>query len=289
MTNINDPWRDDEVTRTLNDLPPVDPPSTLVNDVMSTIASRSAAARATHSSYIPTKRGEHMAKKVLWIVAATAALALIAMRLVGYPPVEKGTEATIGAAQRYQSPQISSADVKTEDAQLQAFLQSDVFRQLTTDKVARQALRNKDFQKALQDPAVRAALVSSDVRRVIGDLKLADAKVLANSDARVLANSDAKVLANSDAKALASNDVRIRAALDANAMLRAAFESSPALRAALVSQDVIAAMNSKAMDAVLSKADVAMLVSSDVVFRALSASDAALDAAGGAANDAVAK
>jgi hypothetical protein len=281
MTNINDPWRDDEVTRTLNDLPPVDPPSTLVNDVMSTIASRSAAARATHSSYIPTKRGENMAKKVLWIVAATAALALIAMRLVGYPPVEKGTEATIGAAQRYQSPQISSADVKTEDAQLQAFLQSDVFRQLTTDKVARQALRNKDFQKALQDPAVRAALVSSDVRRVIGDLKLADAKVLANSDA--------KVLANSDAKALASNDVRIRAALDANAMLRAAFESSPALRAALVSQDVIAAMNSKAMDAVLSKADVAMLVSSDVVYRALSASDAALAAAGGAANDAVAK
>jgi hypothetical protein len=281
MTNINDPWRDDEVTRTLNDLPPVDPPSTLVNDVMSTIASRSATARATHSSYIPTKRGENMAKKVLWIVAATAALALIAMRLVGYPPVEKGTEATIGAAQRYQSPQISSADVKTEDAQLQAFLQSDVFRQLTTDKVARQALRNKDFQKALQDPAVRAALVSSDVRRVIGDLKLADAKVLANSEA--------KVLANSDAKALASNDVRIRAALDANAMLRAAFESSPALRAALVSQDVIAAMNSKAMDAVLSKADVAMLVSSDVVFRALSASDAALDAAGGAANDAVAK
>jgi hypothetical protein len=281
MTNINDPWRDDEVTRTLNDLPPVDPPSTLVNDVMSTIASRSATARATHSSYIPTKRGENMAKKVLWIVAATAALALIAMRLVGYPPVEKGTEATIGAAQRYQSPQISSADVKTEDAQLQAFLQSDVFRQLTTDKVARQALRNKDFQKALQDPAVRAALVSSDVRRVIGDLKL--------SDAKVLANSDAKVLANSDAKALASNDVRIRAALDANAMLRAAFESSPALRAALVSQDVIAAMNSKAMDAVLSKADVAMLVSSDVVFRALSASDAALDAAGGAANDAVAK
>jgi len=161
MTNINDPWRDDEVTRTLNDLPPVDPPSTLVNDVMSTIASRSAA-RATHSSFIPTKRGGNMAKKVLWIVAATAALALIAMRLVGYPPVEKGTEATIGAAQRYQSPQISSADVKTQDAQLQAFLQSDVFRQLTADKAARQALNNKDFQKALQDPAVRAALAWPD-------------------------------------------------------------------------------------------------------------------------------
>ena len=213
-----------------------------------------------------------MAKKVLWIVAATAALALITMRLVGYPPVEKGTEATIGAAQRYQSPQISSADVKTEDAQLQAFLQSDLFRQLTTDKTARQALKNKDFQKALQDPAVRAALASSDVRYAIGSVRVAG-----------------------DAAALAKSDVSFRAALDANAALKAAFESSPALRAALVSQDVIAAMNSKALDAVLSKADVAMLVSSDVVLRAvLSAPDAALDAAtaagsaaGGARRDAV--
>jgi hypothetical protein len=278
MTNINDPWRDDEVTRTLNDLPPVDPPSTLVNDVMSTIASRSAA-RATHSSFIPTKRGGNMAKKVLWIVAATAALALIAMRLVGYPPVEKGTEATIGAAQRYQSPQISSADVKTQDAQLQAFLQSDVFRQLTTDKTARQALKNQDFQKALQDPAVRAALASSDVRFVIGNLRVADAAALAKSDV----------------KSLAKSDVRFQAALDASPSLKAAFESSPALRAALASQDVIAAMNSKALDAVLSKADVAMLVSSDVVLRAvLSAPDAALDAAtaagsaaGGVKRDAV--
>ena len=254
MTNINDPWRDDEVTRTLNDLPPVDPPSTLVNDVMSTIASRSAA-RATHSSFIPTKRGGNMAKKVLWIVAATAALALIAMRLVGYPPVEKGTEATIGAAQRYQSPQISSADVKTEDAQLQAFLQSDLFRQLTTDKAAREALKNKDFQKALQDPAVRAALASSDVRYVIGNLRVADAAALAKSDV-------------------------LNRALESNALLRSAFESSPALRAALASPDVIAAMNSASLGAVLSKADVAMALSNDAAIGAvLSAPDAALDAA----------
>jgi hypothetical protein len=256
MTNINDPWRDDEVTRTLNDLPPVDPPSTLVNDVMSTIASRSAA-RATHPSVTPTKRGEIMAKKVLWIVAATAAVALITMRLVGYPPVEKGTEATIGAAQRYQSPQISSADVKTEDAQLQAFLQSDLFRQLTTDKTARQALKNKDFQKALQDPAVRAALASSDVRFAIGSVRVA---------------GDA---------ALAKSDVAIRAALDANAALKAAFDASPALRAALASPDVIAAMNSASLGAVLSQADVAMALSQDAAIGAvLSAPDVALDAAG---------
>jgi hypothetical protein len=262
MTNINDPWRgDDEVTRTLNDLPPVDPPTTLVNDVMSTIASR-RAARATHPSVIPTKRGEIMAKKVLWIVAATAALALIGMRLVGYPPVGKGTEATIGAAQRYQSPQISSADVKTEDAQLQAFLQSDLFRQLTTDKAARQALKNKDFQKALQDPAVRAALASSDVRYAIGSVK---------------------PFVASDAAALAKSDVAFRAALDANAALKAAFDASPALRAALASPDVIAAMGSASLGAALSKADVALALSNDAAIGAvLSAPDVALDAAAAA-------
>ena len=266
MTNINDPWRDDEVTRTLNDLPPVDPPSTLVNEVMSTIASR-RAVRGTHPSVIPTKRGETMAKKVLWIVAAAAAVALITMRFVGYPPVEKGTEATIGAAQRYQSPQISSADVKTEDAQLQAFLQSDLFRQLTTDKAARQALKNKDFQKALQEPAVRAALASSDVRDAIGSARAAG-----------------------DAAALAKSDVALRAALDANAVLRAAFDASPALRAALVSQDVIAAMNSAALAAVLSQADVSIRLSNDAAIRAvLSAPDVATGAAGGAANDVVAR
>ena len=256
MTNINDPWRDDEVTSTLNDLPEVDPPSTLVKDVMSTIASRKAAP-ATHPSVIPTRRGEIMAKKVLWIVAATAALALITMRLVGYPPVEKGTEATIGAAQRYQSPQVASADVKTQDAELQKFLQSDLFRKLTTDKTARQALKNKDFQKALQEPAVRAALASSDVRYAIGSVKAADAAALAKADAVY------------------------RVALDANPALRAAFESSPALRAALVSPDIVAALRvSDALGAVLASPDVAMFLAQDAAINAVLASpDVALDAA----------
>lgn len=251
MTNLNDPWRDDEVTRTLNDLPPVDPPSTLVNDVMSTIASR-RAARATHPSVIPTKRGEIMAKKVLWILAAAAAVALITMRFVGYPPVEKGTEATIGAAQRYQAPQISSADVKTEDAQLQAFLQSDLFRQLTTDKVARQALKNKDFQRALSDPAVRAALVRPDVRDSIVALGVA------NNGVRTEALS-----------------VRIDALGVKGEALRAAIEASPALRLAFVSPDVVAAMAaSDALRVALAKPDIAMYLSQEAVINVLASSDA---------------
>ena len=53
--------------------------------------------------------------------------------------------------------------MKPEDAQLQAFLQSDVFRQLATDKVAQEALKNNDFQRALADASVRVALSSPDV------------------------------------------------------------------------------------------------------------------------------
>ena len=197
-----------------------------------------------------------MAKKALWIVAATAALALIAMRLLGYPPVEKGTEATIGAAQRYQAQQISSSDVKTEDAQLQAFLQSDLFRQLATDKVAQQALKNKDFQKALQDQAVRAALASPDARYALLEAKKAA------GDA-VLVNSDA-----------------LRAAFDAHAALKVAFDASPALRAALASPDIIAAMASRPLGAVLANADVAMLISQDAAAaRVLEAAQVQMDAA----------
>ena len=256
MTNINDPWPDDEVTRRLNDLPEVDPPSTMVQDVMATIASRRTASR-THS-VTPTKRGEIMAKKVLWILAATAALALISMRLVGYPPVEKGTEATIGAAQRYQSPQISSADVKTGDAQLQAFLQSDVFHKLTTDKVAKQALKNKDFQRALADPAVRAALASPDVLQAIAAMAVAN-----------------------DGAAPEALSLKLDALSAKSAALAMALEASPALRLALVSPDVVAAMAaSSALGVALVKPDLAMLLSQEAAINAvMSAPDAALDAA----------
>jgi hypothetical protein len=271
MTNINDPWPDDEVTRRLNDLPEVDPPSTLAQDIMATIATRRAAP-ATHS-VIPTKRGEIMAKKVLWIVAATAALALITMRLVGYPPVEKGTEATIGAAQRYQAPQISSSDVKTQDAQLQAFLQSDLFHQLSTDKAARQALKNKDFQRALSDAAVRAALVRPDVREAIAAMSVAN-----------------------DGAAQEAMSVKLDALSVRYEALQVALEASPVLRLALVSPDVVAAMAaSEALGVALAKPDFAMYLSLDAVRAVLASSDAALDAAeisagavGGAAKDATA-
>ena len=268
MTKSTEPWRDgipDEVTEMLRDLPEVDPPPALVDNVMSTIVRR--ARIETMSPTLMTK-GRTMAKKVLWSVAAAAAVALVVMRVFGYPPVQDGTEATIGAAQRYQAPQISSADVKLEDAQLQAFLQSDVFRQLASDKVAQEALKNNDFRRALADASVRVALSSPDVVAAI---------------AATAATAGAP-------QALEANSVRLEAA---KVKLDAVLASSEALRVALASPLVAQAIANSALGVALVNADAAFALSQEVAVNAvLAAASANLNAtavssqatAGGATN-----
>jgi len=268
MTKSTEPWRDgipDEVTEMLRDLPEVDPPPALVDNVMSTIVRR--ARFETMSPTLMTK-GRTMAKKVLWSVAAAAAVALVVMRVFGYPPVQDGTEATIGAAQRYQAPQISSADVKLEDAQLQAFLQSDVFRQLASDKVAQEALKNNDFRRALADASVRVALSSPDVVAAI---------------AATAATAGAP-------QALEANKAHLEAA---RIKLDAVLASSEALRVALASPLVAQAIANSALGVALVNSDAAFALSQQVAVNAvLAAASANLNAtavssqatAGGATN-----
>jgi hypothetical protein len=268
MTKSTEPWRDgipDEVTEMLRDLPEVDPPPALVDNVMSTIVRR--ARIETMSPTLMTK-GRTMAKKVLWSVAAAAAVALVVMRVLGYPTVQDGTEATIGAAQRYQAPQISSADVKLEDAQLQAFLQSDVFRQLASDKVAQEALKNNDFRRALADASVRVALSSPDVVAAI---------------AATAATAGAP-------QALEANNARLEAA---KVRLEAVLASSEALRVALASPLVAQAIANSALRVALVNSDAAFALSQQVAVNAvLAAATANLNAtavssqatAGGATN-----
>jgi hypothetical protein len=265
MTNIHDPWRDgDEMSEILEGLPDLDPPSTLAGTVMSTIAGLPRRHPAQPPATL-NRKGRTMAKKALWIMAAAAALALIVMRLTGYPPVDKGTEATIGAAQRYQAPQIASADVKTGDAELQAFLQSDLFRQLAADKAAREALKNKDFQQALSDAAVRAALASPDLRAAI-----ADAARNAAADARVGVATQAAANARADAAR--------------NAKLDAVLQASAALRAALASPGVADAIAHSALGVALARPEMSMALSHDAAINAvMQASNVSLDAAAASA------
>ena len=270
MNTFTDDRRDDndELSEILNDLPQVDPPPSLVRTVMSTIAGY-AMAPVTQPQVTHMRRGSTMAKKVLWSVAAVAAMALIALKVVGYPPVEQGTEATIGAAQRYQESQISAADVKVDDPQFQAFLQSDLFRQLANDKAAQEALKNQDFQRALADASVRAFLARADARNAVAHYARADARL----DARN---------ARADARADARLDARMQASLDA--MLAA----SPMLARSLARPEVANAIANSSLAQVLARSDAALAVSQQAVLNALfqASSNALADAAANASANA---
>jgi len=153
------------VSDAVRDLGLVEPPQTFVATVMSSIESNRASK--SQQAQTPVGRGEKMGKKVLWGVMAAAAALIVTFMIEGFPPGDNGSVGTIGAAKRYQADQIAREDVKTDDAALQTFLQSDAFNTLTTDKASRMVLANKDFRSAVADPAVRAALASPAVVRAL--------------------------------------------------------------------------------------------------------------------------
>jgi hypothetical protein len=248
MNTFNDDRRDDndELSEMLNDLPQVDPPPSLVRTVMSGIA-ESAKAPVTQPQVTHLRRGSTMAKKVLWSVAAVAAVALVALKVVGYPPVQQGTEATIGAAQRYQESQISAADVKVDDQQFQAFLQSDLFRQLANDKVARNALKNQDLQKVLADANVRVALASAEIQTAISKNVVALAKV----------DSVANLIA------------QLKLEAHSQAALEAAFNTSPALLQVITNVNFADAIAHSSLALALAQTNAALALSNNAVLQAL--------------------
>src|SRR6187455_2616531 len=107
---------------------------------------RSAALRY---GYTPASTGgDTVIKKVLIGTVAAAAIILGIAYWTGYPPVPgEGTEATVGAAQRYQAKQMSDKDVVLGDASAQKFLQSEGFDRLMKNEKARAFLK-----KASKDP-----------------------------------------------------------------------------------------------------------------------------------------
>jgi hypothetical protein len=229
----------DEVTLMLSELHDLEPPAELVGTVMSRISSQ-APARAGRVAPIQLSGGKAMAKKVLWSVMGAAAMVLIGLKLAGYPPPSEGTEGTIGAAQRYQSQQISDADVKVADAELQKFMQSDAFHKLMSDKAARQALANKDVQKALSDPNVRRALLSDQIHQILAnDLLRRD---LVSDEAK-------KALVSDDARKLVANDL-LRLALG-NELLRLAL-GNEALQQVIANDVLAEAIASPALIGMLS-------------------------------------
>ena len=118
----------------------------------------------------------------------------------GFPPVGPGSEATVGATKRYESEQMSSKDVKLDDPQLQAFMQTDTYQRLIADKAAVTALSNASFREALASKDLRDNLASKDYQSALASKDFADA--LASKDFReALASKDLRDL-------LASRDFR---------------------------------------------------------------------------------
>ena len=87
-----------------------------------------------------------MRTKVLWGLAAAAAIVLAVLAYTGFPPDTGGSEGAIGAAKRYQAGQIAASDVKLGDQAAQEFLQSDLFDKLC-GRHARKAVERPDFKR----------------------------------------------------------------------------------------------------------------------------------------------
>jgi len=129
---------------------------------------RSAALRY---GYTPASTGgDTVIKKVLIGTVALAAIILGIAYWTGFPPVPgEGTEATVGAAQRYQAKQMSDKDVVLGDAAAQKFLQSEGFDRLMKNEKARAFLK-----KASKDPELKRALTSPEFLRLMHEQRVAD-------------------------------------------------------------------------------------------------------------------
>jgi hypothetical protein len=215
---------------TLNLLGPVDPPARVIHTVIDHI--NESAPAAMESSPLTATGGAGMRTKVLWGLAAAAAIVLAVFAYKGFPPDLGGSEGAIGAATRYQAGQIAASDVKLGDQATQEFLQSDLFDKLMKDESVRKALSDPGIRQALADPAIRVALADSALRAALTDPEMR--KALSDPGIRAALNDPAMRVALSNpgiAKAL--RDPSLAAAL-ASADLRAALTSN-GLAAALKS------------------------------------------------------
>ncbi len=248
---------------TLNLLGPVDPPARVMRAVLdhahgvapgAGTASRTAPAglmppvgglpTTVDESQMAAAGGVLMRTRVLWGLAAAAAVVLAILAIKGFPPDLGGSEGAIGAAKRYQAGQIAASDVKLGDQAAQEFLQSDLFDKLLKDANARTLLSDSHFRQLAGSAEFRNLLGSHELKAMLDANVLTDANVsaaLAN-DALTSALSSqelAGAFANEDfLRALSEPEFRsalageLRGLVD-NAALRATLQDDAAFRGQL--------------------------------------------------------
>ena len=97
-----------------------------------------------------------MNKKILFGLAIAAAIVLAVITYNTYPPATAGTEATIGAAQRAQAPQIAAQDVKLGDTSAQDVLQTETFDAIMKDDAVRTMLQDAELRSQMQNAELRS-------------------------------------------------------------------------------------------------------------------------------------
>jgi hypothetical protein len=263
----------EELDRLLDALGPAEPPADLLANVMRQVKATMPAA-ATSRTAMPGHRddlthggtGMGMGKKVMWGLAAAAALTLIVMKFTGFPPMGDGTEGTVGAAKRYQAPQIGAGDVAVAPDEAQAFMQSDTFDRLIKDEDTRQMLANPSFRGALASAEFRSALATPEMMKALSspELRLA----LASPQLRqALATPEMR-------QALASAELRQALSTPEmkQALASAAFAkvlADPSLAQAMASPRMAAALASPTLRAALNNPGFAKALSSPQMAQAL--------------------
>lgn len=245
------------LARRLDELGPAEPPTDLTRHVMDAVVRK----RRTPGQFVAFNGGMGMSKRVMFSLAAAAAVVLGVFVIKGYPPIGSGTEGSIGAAKRYQAPQMAAGDVKLGDASAQEFLQSDVFDRLMKDETSRKALLDPAVQAMFGDPALSQALRAPELvaafnsaafqaalNKVEFRLRLEDASFRdALSDADVQAALQS--MGFSEAFSKAFNEPALAAALDSAAVRMAL--SNEGFRALLGDANFLLAMSDANMQAAL--------------------------------------
>jgi hypothetical protein len=250
--------RDDRLDDMLRELGPVEPPAELRQRVMSRIAG--SRDRHEHRSVVPfnSRREIPMTRKVMWGLAAAAAVVLAVFAVTGFPPVGHGTEGTVGAAKKYAAQQMTASDVKLGDAAAQQFLQSEAFDRILKDKEARSILANADIRAILTNGVIVKAIGDQQVRNVLAMRELAQLFTNAETRAELAALYSGTVAsvrqASADAPAIvaaremitrARADVELARVLDNAALVNALLDTN--LYRLLNTTDLLNALHSNVL------------------------------------------
>jgi hypothetical protein len=98
---------------------------------------------------------QNSTRKWVFIGVGVVAAAALVMFFQNYPPQPTDSAATIGAAQRYHSTQITGADVKVSQDELTTWIQSDTFDRIVKDPQARKLFTDAAVISMFNDAARR--------------------------------------------------------------------------------------------------------------------------------------